>query len=229
MTDELNKFPLQTIVSQYADSPTLSQLVFNFNTYVDPNADLEAFYSLIWNLETAVGYGLDVWGRILNISRVIKLDLPARWFVFGGPPGFPGVSQPTGFSAPFFSHIPLTENVALSDDAYRLLLFAKAAFNICNGTIPAINQLLMNLFPGRGNCYVTDAAPLPTPPRYLKFGEAHHHTGFTAPFVDRLVFGSMSLTYVFEFALTPVEVAIVTKSGVLPTPAGVLASYSYLT
>ena len=28
--------------------------------------------------------------------------------------------------------------------------------NICNGSIPAINQILMFIFPGMGNCYVTD-------------------------------------------------------------------------
>jgi Protein of unknown function (DUF2612) len=34
----------------------------------------------------------------------------------------------------------------------------------------------------------------------------------------------MTMTYTFAFQLSPVELAIVTQSGVLPKPTGVLAS-----
>jgi hypothetical protein len=58
--------------------------------------------------------------------------------------------------SPFYSGAPLTTNFALSDDAFRVLIFAKALSNITDGSIKAINQLLINLFPGRGNAYVVD-------------------------------------------------------------------------
>ena len=37
--------------------------------------------------------------------------------------------------------------------------------------------------------------------------------------------GNMSMTYTFNFALSAVEAAIVTQSGVLPKPSGVAVSY----
>jgi hypothetical protein len=36
------------------------------------------------------------------------------------------------------------------------LILAKAASNLTNGSIPAFNSILMNLFPNRGNIYVVD-------------------------------------------------------------------------
>lgn len=60
-----------TILSQYANSPTLMQLIENMNGYLDPSVDLEAFYSWVWDLDTAEGFGLDIWGKILGLSRNI--------------------------------------------------------------------------------------------------------------------------------------------------------------
>lgn len=39
---------------------------------------------------------------------------------------------------------------------------------------------------------------------------------------------NMTMTYTFNFTLTPTEIAIVEQSGVLPVPTGVQAIYSYL-
>jgi hypothetical protein len=58
--------------------------------------------------------------------------------------------------SPFFIGSPLTTNFSLTDSAFRTLIYAKALANICDGSIPAMNALLRNLFPGRGNCYVID-------------------------------------------------------------------------
>ena len=86
--------------------------------------------------------------------------------------------------SPFYSGAVLTSNFNLSDDAFRTLIFAKALANISDGSIPAINQLLLNLFPRRGNCYVTDglrhdreAAPNShfTCPRLTRRSRASYH------------------------------------------------------
>ena len=58
--------------------------------------------------------------------------------------------------APFYSGGPLTSNYPLSDDAYSILIYAKALANICNGSIQGINKILQLPFSGRGDCYVTD-------------------------------------------------------------------------
>lgn len=142
-----------TIISQYSTSPTLVQLVVNMNGYIDPAASFDDFYNLIWNIDTAQGHGLDIWGRILGITRVVPVPLTELFFGFN--------EATTASAAPFnqgtfYVGGSTTNNFALSDEAYRLLLFAKALANITDGSIPSINQILRNLFPDRGNCYVTD-------------------------------------------------------------------------
>lgn len=180
----------KTVISQYANSPTLMQLVENFWGYVNQSANQDAFFDLVWNVDTAQGWGLDVWGRIVGVGRVIPIPADAIYLGLTGPPGVSGDSLNV---APFYSGAVLTQNFALSDAAFRQLILAKALANICDGSIPGINAVLRALFPGRGNCYCRDL-------------------------------GSMTMTYTFEFTLTPVEYAIIFLTGVLPTPSGVLAT-----
>jgi hypothetical protein len=177
----------RTVISQYANSPILMQLTENFFQYIDPTSNIVAFFDLVFNVDTAVGYGLDVWGRIVDISRTLFV-LNADNYL-----GFEEAADPLEGSFgqfPFYSGVPLTNNFDLSDDAFRTLIFAKALANISNGSIFAINQLMMNLFKTSGNCYVRDNL-------------------------------DMTISYVFQFILSPVQIAIVSRSGVLPKPAGV--------
>ena len=44
----------------------------------------------------------------------------------------------------------------LQDAPFKVLILAKAMANITDCSIPSINQLLRNLFSGRGRCYVND-------------------------------------------------------------------------
>ena len=48
----------------------------------------------------------------------------------------------------------------MTDDVYRQVILAKALANICDGSIPAINQVLMTMFPGEGNAYATDGGDM---------------------------------------------------------------------
>ena len=140
-----------TVISQYANSPTILQMVQNFANWTAPGATLNDFYTLVWNIDTAVGYGLDVWGRIVGVGRVLKISGDQTYF------GFEESTTEVGFNqAPFYLSGPVTSNYSLSDPAYRQLILAKALANICNGSIPAINQVLINLFGASGNAYVTD-------------------------------------------------------------------------
>ena len=61
----------QTIISQYGNSATITQLINNMNAYIDPSADIDNFYNFVFNVETAQGFGLDIWGRIVNVSREV--------------------------------------------------------------------------------------------------------------------------------------------------------------
>lgn len=63
----------KTILSQYACSPTINALIAAWNQAFDPSAWINDWYDKIWNLDTAQGYGLDVWGRIVGVERVLKM------------------------------------------------------------------------------------------------------------------------------------------------------------
>lgn len=197
-TDEPGPAPFNveaTILSQYANSPIIRTLINNFNDYIDPDANIDAFYNNIWNINTAVGYGLDVWGRIVGVGRVLEIA-NFDYFGFTGPAGASGLPFNQGI---FYDNETTTMNFSLLDDPYRVLILAKALFNISDGSIPGINQILINLFgengllPVAGNSYCTDN-------------------------------GNMTMTYTFSSALDPVQTAIVFQSGVLPRPCGVLAT-----
>lgn len=197
-------------------------LLTAINAWISPDANFEQFYNLVWNVDTAEGYGLDVWGRIVVIPRVLTLT-DTKVF------GFAEAGDRANFGGgPFYVGELVTENFTLTDPVYRQLILAKAAFNITDGSTPAINAIMMNLFPNRGNAYVIDGANGPAD-LYFGFAEAGDRACFgEGPFGDLRPTSpaNMTMTYVFDFALEPFEQAIV-QSGVLPRPAGVSASAVY--
>jgi len=189
-----------TVISQYSNSPILIQLIQNFDECIDQTTNFDAFYDSIWNISTAQGMGLDIWGQIVGVSRVIQLPASASYFGFEEAGTGNANSNPfgPGGTSPWYSGVPNTGNYSLSDNAFRTLIYAKALTNISDGSIKSINQILINLFPGQGgNAYVVD-------------GE------------------NMTLVYNFNWALTPVQLAIVSQTGVLPKPVGVASSISYI-
>lgn len=141
-----------TIISQYSNSPTLDQVIANLNTCIDPSSNIDDFYNKVVNVLTAVGFGLDVWGRIVGVGRVLTIPVPGDYL--GWAEALPSAEPWT--QGIWFGGPTGTSNFILADSAYRTLILAKAQANICNGSIPAINQILMYLFPNMGNCYVTD-------------------------------------------------------------------------
>lgn len=142
-----------TVISQYANSPILTTLISNFYQYIDQTQNLDSFFDLIWNVLTAQGYGLDVWGRIVGVSRTFQSPSTTKNLGFDEATV---VNADPWNQSPFYSGPSLQSTFSLSDTDFRRLILAKAAFNITDGSIPSINQLLLNLFPNRGNCYVTD-------------------------------------------------------------------------
>ena len=174
-----------TIGSQYANSPSIDALIESMQSWIDPTVNLQQFYNLVWNISTAVGFGLDIWGSILGISR--NLSIPGAictYFGFNGGAGVPFNN------APFYAGASNTTTYTLPDPQYLTLLLAKAYANISVVSIPDMNAMLQMLF-GAGSAYVIDQ-------------------------------GGMILTLVFNFTPTPVQYAIISTSGVLPHPTGVL-------
>lgn len=145
-----------TIISQYANSPILTQLIINLQECIDQTRNLDSFYDLIWNVDTAVGYGLDVWGRIVAVNRVLHLASGPPYFGFADDGQKDYEPFGPGGVGPFFNGQPLTSNFILSDDGFRVLILAKAFSNICDGSIKSINRLLQTLFGTSGKSYVVD-------------------------------------------------------------------------
>ena len=186
-----------TILSQFSNSPIILALLESYNLAVDPSNELDGFYNNIWNIDTATGWGLDNWGAIIGVTRILPLPTVATGYL-----GFRQQTDGLGFgnsaeiaASPasygvLYSSANSTSNYALTDDAYRTLLLAKAFANISNCAIPTYNKMLMMLFPGEGNIYVQDL-------------------------------GSMQMKIVSTFTLTPVQNSILMYSGVFAPPTGV--------
>lgn len=146
----------RTIISQYGQSPTLRQLIDDMNDYIDPNVDIDAFYARYWNVDTAVGEGLDIWGRIVGVGRLLRITANDPILGFDNP------STPPDWQT--FGHGRFADGSAvgggeayeLPDDAFRVLILTKALSNIVATTAASLNRLLRNLFPGRGRVYVRD-------------------------------------------------------------------------
>lgn len=122
-----------TLYSQYANSPTIVQMVDSFGQQIDISGDLANVISYIWDIDTAQGFGLDILGRIIGLNRQVQ-NVPD---IFGFP------TAPGGL-------------YTMMDDEYRRALRVKALRNISNGSAPDINRQLMLLSNGRGNAFVSN-------------------------------------------------------------------------
>ena len=60
------------IQSQYSASKTILALAAGFQQQIDPHLDVDLFYDKMFNIYTAEGVGLDNWGLILQIGRLIE-------------------------------------------------------------------------------------------------------------------------------------------------------------
>lgn len=191
--------PSVTVISQYANSPTLLQLIANMNEYIDQSENFANFYNNVWNINTAVGFGLDIWGKIVGVSRLLQIPNTTDYVGFfiasesqpdqdWQPMGSDQPPQPAVGGAMYTGH-NATTTYLLPDDAYRQLILAKAFANICTTTAPAINQILQNLY-GPGTAFVLNDGP-------------------------------MAISYNLTFTPTAIQLAILEQSGVIPTPPGV--------
>jgi len=188
----------KTVMRQYANSPTLLALLSDFDQWIDPTQFTDQFLSYVWDISTAQGFGLDIWGRILGQSRYIKIaQTPGDNFGFNIN-STPGMQWQPWSQAPFYGGAAAgTVSFPLQDAYYRQLLLVKAAANIATCDCPSINALMRAMFGARGRCFV----------------------GYD-------IANPMHIGYHFEFFPTPVEKSII-QSGLFPQPAGTTATFIY--
>ncbi len=139
---------IDTIASQYANSPNIYTLLDSLNTTLDPQKNIEDFYNIIFNVETAEGIGLDIWGRIVGVGRTIAMPDPDNDYF-----GFDGTEKYTPFNtASFFGDEGNQPSYNMPDESYRRVIMIKAYANIILATAPNINDFLKFTFT-RGKSY----------------------------------------------------------------------------
>ena len=137
-------------MKQYANSPVIQSIREKFDSWYGVNM-FEDFYNKVWNVDTATGWGLDVWGRIVVIGRYLNIE---GGEFFGYQTGAVPEDWKPYNNAPFYTGKKSTSTYRLADDAYRVLILAKAMKNISDLSCRDINQILQQLFDGI--CYVND-------------------------------------------------------------------------
>ncbi|MBA3225010.1 DUF2612 domain-containing protein [Salmonella bongori] len=142
-----------TILTQYSASKKLLSIIDTFNQAVSLDDFTDEFIKKVWDLTTCETFGLDMWGKIVGVSRYIVAPIDSDSFGFSEADDA-SPYYPTPFNdSPFYGGVQETTNVRLGDDAYRTLIFCKAFTNISVATIPEINRFLKILFYQRGSAY----------------------------------------------------------------------------
>lgn len=105
------------IQSQYSASTRIISILESCREHILPDADIVSFFDNIFNIETASGVGLDIWGNIIGVSRFVP------------------------------NYQDDTVVYTLTDEQYRNVLFYKAGANIMDSTLYSLNYLLRKLYP----------------------------------------------------------------------------------
>lgn len=191
---------IDTVLREYQASPILCDLLCYSDQWMDLTQFTAGFLSNVWNINTAQGFGLDIWGRILGQSRYLQVtQTPGDNFGFYANADASGAQPWKPWSqAPFYGgDASGTVAFSLQDSSYRQLLLVKAASNIARCDVKSINALMRSMFGSRGRCYCGYDLAQP-----------------------------MHIGYHFEFVPTNVERSII-ESGLFPCPAGMTPIYLY--
>ena len=152
--EQLNK----TIGSQWPNEPEpiILQIIDDVNQNVGPEQNIQDFYDVVFNLETAVGFGLDIWGRIVNISREIGNVAPGEYFGFYNPAfTIPDQVYTPWNNAPFYNANDILDTITVNDEIFRKMILGKAYANIMPAVAPTFNRIF-DILLGPGNGVVID-------------------------------------------------------------------------
>ena len=147
---------LEPVISQYAASPRITSLLVRKAALLDPGKDVMLWYDSMFNPRSAEGVGLDNWGRIVGIGRMLRI-LNTEFFGFS----FQGLNPMD--QAPFWNDADAEGQFPLSDEAYRFLIFYKAMANIGQANMASLNamlQLLIEEEHGPNACFVLETGPM---------------------------------------------------------------------
>ena len=139
----------KSVISQYivrntTDEPTtIGRLCEYIEAQNDVSVDINNFYNVVWNIDTAQGIWLDYWGVWVGVGRY--LNVPELFTFFG----FDYTGAGNFDRSIFYDPTVTTSNYALTDTAYRKLILLKAFANISDCSIATLNKILTTFFDGR--------------------------------------------------------------------------------
>ena len=137
-------------MKQYAASPVIRQLVSDRKSYF-PTTWQDQFYDVVWNVDTAQGFGLDIWGRIVGVGREVQIPADDYFGFSSAPQSWSPFGEDSFYTGP-----ASTSTFRLADPAFRVLILAKALANIADVDASSLNRVLQRLFPDRGRAWVND-------------------------------------------------------------------------
>lgn len=142
----MSDFNIDAVIqSQYGDSPHIKGVIRGYYNYISPQKDIDLIYDKMINIYTAEGYGLDVWGRIVNIDReFVAVDEQYDYLGFDNTP-YNMDRIETFNNAPFYKVV--NGRIRLEDNAYRTYILIKALINISNVSLNSLNYIFSQLFP----------------------------------------------------------------------------------
>ena len=123
------------MISQYANSPVITKLDEGLRTLFDDTDFTVDWYNAVFDMATATGFGLDIWGRILDRNREFVYN--GTKYLLQGEQTIDGI------------HFTAEE----MENLYRKVLQLTAMRYLGNASISAINQLLDVVFREEGKCY----------------------------------------------------------------------------
>ena len=225
-------------MKQYGKTTAIKSQIELLPTYFDTTSWQNSFHDMVWNVETAQGFGLDIWSNIVWIENGRYLEVQSEeyfgfstkeqldiqiyypqsfqdpygltaWTDYAYQDSSTGItyykSDTIGYSietanalseswdpfdqSPFYNGPSDTYTYKLADNAFRVLIMAKAMANISDVDVFSLNKILNTLTSSMGKCWVNDL-------------------------------GGMAIRYTFAFVLDGYQKAII-QSGILPRPAGV--------
>lgn len=130
---------LATIQSQYAASGRIVSLGELYWQMIDPTSDVSLMVAKMINPATAVGVGLDVWARIVAVTRQLAVKRLYQEHL-----GFRKLwtdSYVKPFNCAPFYNPDWYDSITLDDETLRNYVFVKALLNIGTSSLYDINMI----------------------------------------------------------------------------------------
>ena len=121
------------MLAQYANSPVIVKLTEGIKEQLDNTKTIDDWFRVVFDLRTATGFGLDIWGKILNQSRRFQF-----------------LDENDNLVDVYLEGAQTVDGVAYTaeqmEELYRDVLFFKAFSYITNCTIKSMNDLMRFYF-----------------------------------------------------------------------------------